>query len=61
MDCNDGRSIQIISFTFIQYLRLLLIQIRGMHHHLVQWIVDLEDLFIQIVDISSILRITNEL
>ena len=25
MDCNDGRSIQIISFQFIQYFRLLLI------------------------------------
>ena len=23
MDCNDGRSIQIISFEFIQYFRLL--------------------------------------
>ena len=26
MDCNDGRSIQIISFQFIQYSRLLLIR-----------------------------------
>ena len=25
MDCNDGRSIQIISFEFIQYFPLLLI------------------------------------
>ena len=34
MDCNDGRSIQIISFEFIQYFRLLLIRIYRMHNHL---------------------------
>ena len=34
MDCNDGRSIQIISFKFIQYFRLLLMENNGMHHHL---------------------------
>ena len=34
MDCNDGRSIQIISFKFIQYFPLLLIRNQGMHHHL---------------------------
>ena len=32
MDCNDGRSIQIISFEFIQYFRLLLIRIDGMYY-----------------------------
>ena len=34
MDCNDGRSIQIISFEFIQYSRLLLIRNIGMHYFL---------------------------
>ena len=34
MDCNDGRSIQIISFKFIQYSRLLLMRIERMHHYL---------------------------
>ena len=34
MDCNDGRSIQIISFEFIQYSRLLLMRILGMQHYL---------------------------
>ena len=33
MDCNDGRSIQIISFEFIQYFRLLLIRNIGMRDH----------------------------
>ena len=33
MDCNDGRSIQIISFKFIQYFRLLLIRKKRMHYH----------------------------
>ena len=60
MDCNDGRSIQIISFNFIQYFRLLLIRIHRMHKHPMYWIVDLEDLIIQIFNISSIPRITNE-
>ena len=31
MDCRLGRSIQIISFKFIQYFRLLLIRIHRMH------------------------------
>ena len=34
MDCNDGRSIQIISFQFIQYFQLLLTRILRMHDHL---------------------------
>ena len=34
MDCNDGRSIYIISFEFIQYSRLLLIKIAQTHDHL---------------------------
>ena len=40
MDCNDGRSIQIISFKFIQYFPLLLMKKNGMHNHLMTWIVD---------------------
>ena len=44
MDCNDGRSITIISFEFIQYFQLLLMRNHGMHNHLMKWIVDLEDL-----------------
>ena len=61
MDCNDGRSIQIISFEFIQYFRLVLIESDKMPNHPMQWIVDLEDLIITIFNISSIPRITNEL
>ena len=61
MDCNEGRSIQIISFKFILNFRLLLIWIHGMLHYLLLWIVGLEDLFIQISNFSSIPRITNEL
>ena len=34
MNCNDGRSIQIISFEFIQYFRLLLIRIHRMSNYL---------------------------
>ena len=34
MDCNDGRSTSVISFTFIQYFQLLLIRIHEMLHHL---------------------------
>ena len=34
MDCNDGRSITIISFEFIQYFRLLLMTNSGMHDNL---------------------------
>ena len=60
IDCNDGRSRSITSFSFIQYFRFLLISTHKMHESLKQWIVDLEDLFIQIVNISSIPRITNE-
>ena len=61
MDCNDGRSIQIISFKFIQYFQLLLKMIHRMHNHLMKWIVDLEDLIITIFNIIYIPRITNEL
>ena len=32
IDCNDGRSISIISLKFIQYFRLLLIMINGMYN-----------------------------
>ena len=32
-DCNDGRSIQIISFTFIQYFQLLLRKNHGIPNH----------------------------
>ena len=34
MECNEGRSIQIISFKYIQYFRLLLIRILRMHNYL---------------------------
>ena len=61
MDCNDGRSITIISFKFIQYFRLLLISIDRMHDHPMQWIVDLEDLIITIFNNIAIPRITKEL
>ena len=54
MDRNDGRSIQIISFEFILYFRLLLIMTDKILDHLMKWIVDLEDLFIQIFNIISI-------
>ena len=60
MDCNDGRSIQIISFEFIQYFRLLLIRIDRMNTHLMIWIVMMEDLIITIFNIISIPPITNE-
>ena len=33
MDCNDRRSIQIISFEFIQYFRLLLLRNNGTLGH----------------------------
>ena len=56
MDCNDGRSIQIISFKFIQYFPLLLIKTNERSNYLVQWIVDLEDLFIIIFNIIYILE-----
>ena len=61
MDCNEGRSIQIISFKFIQYSRLLLIRVYRMHNYLMWWIVDLEDLIIIIFNICSIPPISNEL
>ena len=61
IDCNDGRSRSIISFRFTQYYRFLLISTHKMHETLKQWIVDLEDLFIQIFNAISIPRITNEL
>ena len=60
MDCNNGRSIQINSFEFIQYFQLLLIGISRMLHRLISWIVDLGDLVITIVNIISIRRITKE-
>ena len=34
MDCNDGRSIQIISFKFILYFPFLLIRNHRMHQYL---------------------------
>ena len=34
MDCNDGRSIEIITYDFIQYFRLLLIRKQKMHNYL---------------------------
>ena len=61
MDCNDGRSIQIISFKFIQYFPLLLIRKKRMQNDLMKWIVDLEDLIITIFNIIKIPRITKEL
>ena len=61
MDCNEGRSIQINSFKFILYFPLLLMRNHGMNNHPMTWIVDLEDLFITIFNISSIPPITNEL
>ena len=61
MDCNDGRSIHIISFEFIQYFPLLLTRNYEMHTYPMTWIVDLEDLIITIFNIILKPRITNEL
>ena len=60
MDCNNGRSKEIISIEFIQYFQILLSRNFHLHDVLMKWIVDLEDLIIQIFNIDSIPRITNE-